>query len=875
MAEDDKKANSESAQSKVPSEEELFAGEISKEVSLEEVFGKDAGVHAGQASSFDDAHRSDDDFGMGRKRFSLMQKILAAGIAVVGGLLIYGLVQSQMSGPASLEPLAEKASRQEDKPAVGIEEEKKIDDASKDRFTETTEMRQLPEKAEKVKTSQSRGSDRQQDGAKPTAGQAEKPASLLMADELYRQKKYASACQVYAALADKLPQDPQQDIVRDFLTVKMAYCRKNLGQVSETRQLWQDVLDSESVVVRVAANYQLAFMEKQNRNFFKARRLAYKAMCLVQATDMDKNRAQSLIRDCKFVLTECLSRAVLGLCDADKEIPGCLWMRAGQVAPLEQTDSENLREFLSYGKKHLARGVLTPKIEQIEQSDGSNRWQVICTNNSAEELLCRFAKNCGADILWASQQTPQASAAKRAVSVYFSAATEEELFDAAAGSAGLLACQSEQGNVRIYNPENYESLSDYISLMSSEAIGRWRSFLLTFHEDDRVANAHFIIGLLKAANGDVSDVLAEYKLVANRFPDTALAPYALFHSGLLKARIKDYKGGRDDLRKIVERYPDCEIADKSLYHLAEVTRKASLYAEAAIAYEKVYNSGFSDESKQNSAYGAGRSYYQLAEYAEAAKWLIRYTKSAKNTDTRQLYTAYFLLGESKAKLGELEQACRAFEYALNGKVSEEEYLRTAALLVDTRIEQGNFLEALDVPANLRQWQLSQKSSLEVSLLRARVLREMGLIDKSLTLLDRNIEYISDKNLRARMSFEQARCMIVKEQYESACDVLMRLLLYVEDVDVSQDATLKLVEVLLELRRNKEAVRFCRQLLESDPPEDIRKKTLILLGKAYKRQKDYESAALALTGKWKKIRDKSNETIVSGPLTDTKAFSFTQ
>jgi hypothetical protein len=65
-----------------------------------------------------------------------------------------------------------------------------------------------------------------------------------------------------------------------------------------------------------------------------------------------------------------------------------------------------------------------------------------------------------------------------------------------------------------------------------------------------------------------------------------------------------------------------------------------------------------------------------------------------------------------------------------------------------------------------------------------------------------------------------------------------------------EATFRLADVCLKLERSSQTVSICRQLLDLEPPEQIKQKTLELLALAYNQKKNYDKAALALLGQWK-------------------------
>jgi tetratricopeptide (TPR) repeat protein len=532
---------------------------------------------------------------------------------------------------------------------------------------------------------------------------------------------------------------------------------------------------------------------------------------------------------------------------------------------------------LNSGSEQLTKALLGPQIQQLDHPNDAPRWSIICQGASIEELLARFSANAGFDIHWAFDGKQDLQAAentardpilhdakwdprKRPVSLYLPAATSQHFVTAAAGCAGLLARLDNKGVINIFNTAEYSSLSEHVSLLGQQAISLWQKILLTFHDDERLPRAHFALGLLQAQKGRATESIAEYKLVANRFSQTSLAPFALLHSSKLKTNLHDYFGARQDLMQLTEQYPDTEIAGQACLHLADVTMKGKLYDEAGRLYRKVYNLDSSLESQTASALGAARCFYEKKDHESAAKWLTRYIGLAKDRTSTELYPAYLLLGKTNLALGKLQQACEAFQYALAGspgQLSKEEYIETVSALVKGHVQQEHFIKALDTLENIRSVAFSQKESIEILLLKSKILRAMGLADKAIAALDDRVEYISDTQLKAKISFELTKCYIAKGNFERAYSDLTEILVLAEHGPFAHEITLELADVCLKLGQNSQTISICSQLLDLDPSAPIRQKTLSVLATAYNRQKNYDRAALALLGQWNEAGESIN------------------
>ncbi len=868
----------------VPLDHELFAGEVHEELSEREAFAGDEDFYKFLADSAQPAvaqhavaqqpagasQSPPEPVQRKPQRISTLQKVLIASIIGIGAMLLCGLLKPL------LWPLTDITTHTVQQPPSS---EPPVEDIAQ------VEPQQI-----------------QEPEVEPPPTQ---PLSLKVAQDFYLQKDYDKAYDIYNRLQQSLPAGAQEELPKDFLQLKMALCLKKTGNSDRANDSFRTLLQSRSPVVRLVASYQLSLFEMENEQYLKARARAYQTIALIGVVDPslgadefasardsalpvsawpsqdewepeagDKHWALSLRRDCHFLVAESMTRNILSLCDADTDLPGKLWGNYAELDPFTGLNEAQLRGLLNSGSEQLSKGLLGPRIRKLERQGASHRWSVVCHGASIEELLIRFAANADLDISWVYSKMPpieetRDAIRKRPVSLSLPAVTAQQFVTMAAGHVGLLAHLDAEGLVNISDPADYSSLSEHISLLIRETISIWQKFLFTFHNDQRVPNAHFALGLLQTQEGRVSESIAEYKLVANRFSHTSLAPFALLNSSKLKVDLHDYAGAREDLIQLVEQYPDVEFYGRACLNLADVTTKVGLFHEAERLYRKVYYLGLSLESRAVSALGAGRCCYEENDYENTAKWLTQYIKLAGDGPSRDyLYSAYLLLGKTNLALGKPQQARDAFQSALGGlagQLTREESMETISALVEAHIQLEDFVGALVLLENTRSWHFSKVESIEILLLKSRVLRSMGLVDKAITVLGDEVEYLPDSQLKVRMFFELANCLIDKGNLESAREKLTKVLVMVSPGLLAYEIALKLAEVCLRLNQNSQAISICLQLLDSDPSAPVSQKALEILATAYNRQKNYDRAALALLGRWQEDEATSERTINESPV----------
>ncbi len=766
------------------------------------------------------------------KHFSAAQKVLVVIIAAFTAMLLYALSKSS-SVPVADQPsvpATQQTSQSKPPPAASCEAR-----AGAESISVTPQQVQQPEFI-------------------PDSTQ---PLSIGDAQSLYLNGDYKKALLLYEKLYQGLSQRPQEHLMRDFLQLRMAMCMERTSDHKQAGCLFRTASNSRSPIVRVLANYHRSLLEIQKKQYINARTKAYQAIALIDAVHFDKDWSLSLKRDCYFLAAEAITKKVLSLCDADKDLPEDLWSHLDTANdPFAELSEMQLRTFLNSGSEQLSKALLGPQIQRFNHPGGPRRYTVTCYGASVEELLARFAANADLDVHWVLDSN-EIGMCKRVVNLHLSAATTQQFVTAASGCAGLLAQLDEKGVVHIFNPSDCSYVSEQISLLTTEAVSLWQKFLLIFPEDPRLVNAHFALGLLQTQEGRSAEPIAEYKLVANRFSSSSLAPFALLKSSKLKVSLRDYPGARQDLKRLVEQYPDTEVAEKAYLYLADITAKAGFTTEAAQLYRKVYNLSLTPESESAAAMGAGKCFYQIKDYESAAKWLFRYIELAKDCKSKDLYSAYFILGKTYLALENAEAASDAFQYALQdgpSQLDREEYIEAVSALVEVYIQQGNFIEALNTLEGVHPAMSSRQESIAILLLKSRVLTAMGLVDEAITMLSDRTEYISDPQLKTKLSIELADCYVNKGNFELAREKLTEILGVIEPGPLAYETTLKTADVCLKLGQNSQAESICLQLLDMDPPEQTKQKALDLLATVYKQQKDYDRAALALLGRWNRYED---------------------
>ena len=464
----------ESSDNQGPADAELFAGEVHEELSERDTFAGDEDFYkllASQGTAQTAATPSQPTktgpseipkVPIWHKYFSAFLKALAVSIVVIAAILLYIFLKSPLVLVTNWHP-----------PSLAQQ-------------TPTTPKQPPPEQIQKTES----------------ASPLTQPVSLKVAQDLYLQGDYDNAYAAYDQLRQSLPPGTEEESLKDFLQLKMALCMRKAGDSDKAGSLFRTLFRSSSPIVNMLANYYMAYIELQKKQYLKARTRAYQAIALIDAVDYSNDWTPLLLSDCHFLIAESMTRHILSLCDVDKDLPGRLWSTAVEVDPFAGLNEAQLRTLLNSGSEQLSRGLLGPQIQNLEQQGTSSRWSVVCHGAPIDELLARFAANAGLNIAWDFSREPDLeiekdTVRKRLASLYLPEATTQQFITVAAGHVGLLARPDQKGTINIFNPADYSSLSEHISLLGEEAVSLWHRFLSVFHGDQRVPNAHFALGLLQ------------------------------------------------------------------------------------------------------------------------------------------------------------------------------------------------------------------------------------------------------------------------------------------------------------------------------------------------------------------------------------------
>ena len=805
----EKKEDKLSKKKDIPNLSELFGDTAKMEVTARDMFGGDLSAvrrEDSRQSQGGDASHIASAYGA-KKSFNFTQFVMIVNLLAVTGILIY-LVRR----PAGVITIPASAAAETPPPAAQ-------DPSDPATLLKTIDLGRLTTEA--------------LDGA----------VSLQTAEAFYAARDYHKAAYIYERLRRNLTTRTLQDeALADWLTLQMALCMQKTHEQLLMTELFTRALNSRSPAVRALAHYNLAFIQNHNRSFLEARQHAYQALALLKT--VDAYIPQTIEADCYFLAAESLTRYLLRNNNLGDDLPGNAWSNSQPIHSLPITDQEQLGFLLIEGIETLNQAVIGPKVEFDSQRSVGSQWSAYALDGPLDQLLWQYAAQAEVNL---SLNSLSATSRQFKTTVFLPRVDRNYLAEIAAGTAGLVWRYDGQIGL-VYDPSMVEDSDSSRATMAQEAIAMWQRFLLRYRGDNRTPNAHYCLGQLYAISDQTPTALGEYKLLVTQFSNNSLAPYALLGSSKIKTNLMDYKGAQLDLNELLIRYPNAKVMDEAMLYLAEATMNSGGYKDAAEMFQRLYHLNINQEARRQSAYGLGKCAYEQGRFEEAVKWLAQTLTLLDDKNDKRLSQTCYMLGKAYIQTEQFVAAAETLRKALNGRLTNREYIQIVLELANAEIKREQHLTALDILESIPEARLSQNDAVAVMLARARLYRQIDVPATAISLLRRRIEFIAESRLRAMLSLELAECYLQNGEPTMARRELNDAVQYLPTGAESQRAAFLLARIAHLSGNNQQAESLCLDLLKLNVQDETLKQQLYdLLGTIYTAQKAFDRAAMAYAG----------------------------
>lgn len=670
-----------------------------------------------------------------------------------------------------------------------------------------------------------------------------KQAELAFADG-----HYARSARLFRGLSTRAQAITSERLIGEYFKLRLAQSLMKVGRAEEARPLLDYLEVCHSPILRAMTSLLRARESLLAKRYLPARTQAYRAIAALEAME----RKLPLESDCMFLIARSLTELYRTYRTTEQPI---VWPELSEPNPFYDLTRKQLRDLLNDGRQQVRPRTLGAKLSILPDPMNPSRWSVTCQDATVQEVLTQFAAQAGLDVQW---HTPNPAALRRPMDFAFRSVSSQMFSETVAGMSGLMG-RFTLDSILVYDPQAENSAQALAKLVRKEAVSSWRLFFLRFAQDGRVPTGHFALATLLAWSGENVAAVNEYSLLASRFDRSDEAPRALLCSARLKVNMMNYVGARQDLQDLLDLYPTYGQAAEVWLLLGNVNENAGKLDEALDTYRNLYHRNLSSKATKAAALACGRCYYRQKQYEQATKWFARFVATRPQPSSPDYVEAYFLLARSAAQDDKLDIAVQAFQRGLVG--NPDRRIRIPALmdLTGLLIRQEQFVKALGIIEKLNAEDLWPAAACRRTELHAEILRSIGLADKARGVIRKAMGELVLPEQQQALRLELARCHWAAKDYPEARKVLAELLPSLQAGVLADKASLLLAEVCMAQNEPQQVITLLRPLCGKETPEDLRSKAKSLLGEAYLSLKQYDKAALALSGESREPQDRKDTT----------------
>lgn len=185
---------------------------------------------------------------------------------------------------------------------------------------------------------------------------------------------------------------------------------------------------------------------------------------------------------------------------------------------------------------------------------------------------------------------------------------------------------------------------------------------------------------------------AIYGQLVQEFPDSELAPFALYNRGLAKERLSDYQGAVSSYSALIDAYPGSRDVKDALFRIAGAYEALEAWERAVETYDTILadRPEITGIERVECLVRRGAALLSQGRLDQAEDSLRRGVGLFKTEDGLASTESPFFLGMAQFKLGEVEEArMRATALPADESVLEPALEKKCRLLLDAQTEYTN------------------------------------------------------------------------------------------------------------------------------------------------------------------------------------------
>ena len=403
-----------------------------------------------------------------------------------------------------------------------------------------------------------------------------------------------------------------------------------------------------------------------------------------------------------------------------------------------------------------------------------------------------------------------------------------------------LICKEEKNGVRkdavyrlassLYKMEEYKKAEEYFNIyLTSYPDGKDRKEVMLLF-----AECAYKLKKWK-------DALARYRNVKSQFPETKEAKLAAMGEGWTLSKL-----GRDkEAYNILKKIKGVEGEEKDWITLGDAAYNAGRFSEAISNYKKAAKE---KPIREVALLKLGNTYFRIKKYKDA---IITYNKLVKDFPMGDFADdAYFKKGEALRKLGNYKNSSLTME-SLRELYPSSEYIRRSYLISgdnyfnsgdfeNSRISYQKVIDILKLPEDTT-------AVIPINGIMKCILRKDGE-KRAAEFADTYIERFNGTYLSERIMMLKADMFYYSGETERAIDEYGKI----ENRKLKPTALYSEARSLRSLKKNEEAEKKLRRIINDFPNSKMVSKAALLLGKVLFEERKY-SESLEYLEKTKKLK----------------------
>jgi len=146
-------------------------------------------------------------------------------------------------------------------------------------------------------------------------------------------------------------------------------------------------------------------------------------------------------------------------------------------------------------------------------------------------------------------------------------------------------------------------------------------FLQEYGTSPLVGEGAFLLGTIFVAQGNFENAHQEFRLVAERYPDSEFGAEALFKSGECLEQLAMTEAAAQIFESFVTKYPDHGLTAQAILRAGDARFAASAFEEAVARYTKILETPADPAVEEQVLYRLALTYHNMKDYGNSARTL--------------------------------------------------------------------------------------------------------------------------------------------------------------------------------------------------------------------------------------------------------------